>query len=392
LKLRLICLLLLGCACAQAQTDDHAALYEAARGQTVYFNAWGGDPAINDYIQWVAEQVARDYDIELRHVKVGDIAETVVRIRAEKAAGRETDGSVDLLWINGENFAALKRANLLHGPWALTAPGTERVHWQSETVQRDGNLATEGFEMPWGSSALTLFYDSARVSAPPRSPQALLDVIENHRGRFTYPQPPAFVGSAFLKQLLVLLAAEPERLQRAVEDDFDVVTAPLWRWLDQAHRSMWRGGRLFPRSGPAQRELVALGELDWMMAYNPSEASRAMRRGELPSSMRGLQFESGALANSHFVAIPFNSGAKQAATVVASFLISPTAQARKADERVWGDTTVLDIARLTTQERAPFDAATRGPATPPPTTPQVSEPHPSWNDALERAWLERYTR
>lgn len=392
LKLRLVCLLLTSCAFAHAQSDEHASLFAAARGQTVFFNAWGGDPAINRYIEWVAEQVARDHGIDLRHVKVGDIAETVLRIRAEKVAGRESGGSVDLLWVNGENFAALKRADLLYGPWARSAPGAERVLWQSPTVQRDGNLATEGFEMPWGSSALTLFYDSERVSDAPRSPAALLNTIEVQPGRFSYPQPPAFVGSAFLKQLLALLAADPARLQRPVADDFDAVTQPLWRWLDRAHRSMWRGGRLFPRSGPAQRELVALGELDWMMAYNPSEASRAMRQGELPASMRGVQFESGALANSHFVAIPFNSSAKQAATVVASFLISPQAQARKADERFWGDTTVLDVARLTDQERAPFAAASRGPATPPPVTPHVSEPHPSWNDALERAWLARYTR
>ncbi|MEK9552505.1 MAG: ABC transporter substrate-binding protein, partial [Alphaproteobacteria bacterium] len=37
---------------AQAQAADFNATVEAARGQTVYFNAWGGDDKINDYIEW----------------------------------------------------------------------------------------------------------------------------------------------------------------------------------------------------------------------------------------------------------------------------------------------------------------------------------------------------
>ncbi|MFK7887819.1 MAG: ABC transporter substrate-binding protein [Gammaproteobacteria bacterium] len=392
MKIWLAALALTCCVFVSAQDTAHATLYDAARGQTVYFNAWGGDPSINRYIEWVALRVREDHDITLKHVKVGDIAEAVLRIRAEKTAGRNTDGSVDLLWINGENFAALKRANLLHGPWALDAPGAHRINWASQTIARDGNLDTDGYEMPWGSSALTFFYDSDQVSPVPRTPEALLIAIEQTPGRFSYPQPPAFVGTAFLKQMLVALVTDPARLQQPVAEDFAAVTQPLWTWLDRAHVSMWRRGRLFPRSGPAQRDLVALGELDWMLSYNPSEASRAMGQGELHGSMRGVQLRDGALANSHFVAIPFNSGAKEAAMVVGAFLISIEAQARKADERHWGDTTVLDVSRLTAAEQRVFDRAARGIATPPPTTPQISEPHPSWNDALERAWLERYTR
>lgn len=392
MKRWLTALLIVCCADVGAQENRHESLYAAARGHTVYFNAWGGDPSINRYIAWVAERVEREHGVTLKHVKVGDISEAVLRIRAEHAAGRNAEGSIDLLWINGENFAALKRADLLYGPWAHDAPGAKNVDWQSQTIARDGNLQTQGYEMPWGASALTFFYDSAQVTRAPRTPDALLAAIEDQPGRFSYPQPPAFVGSAFLKQLLILLAEDRERLQQPVGPDFDAVTTPLWQWLDRAHAAMWRGGRLFPRSGPAQRDLLALGELDWMLSYNPAEASRAITQGELQISMRGVQMEDGALANSHFVAIPYNSSAKQAAIVVASFLISAEAQARKADEQNWGDTTILDLTRLSTTQQAHFDAALRGPATPPASTPRLSEPHPSWTDALERAWLERYTR
>ncbi len=65
---------------------------QAAKGQTVYFNAWGGSPNINSYIGWVAEQVKARYGITLEHVKLTDTAEAVSRILAEKVAGKKRAG------------------------------------------------------------------------------------------------------------------------------------------------------------------------------------------------------------------------------------------------------------------------------------------------------------
>ena len=96
---------------------------QAAKGQTVYFNAWGGSPNINSYIGWMAEQVKARYGITLEHVKLTDTAEAVSRILAEKVAGKTAGGSVDLIWVNGENFATLSREGLLRtDEWAFDLP------------------------------------------------------------------------------------------------------------------------------------------------------------------------------------------------------------------------------------------------------------------------------
>jgi putative thiamine transport system substrate-binding protein len=385
---------------AGAETGSPPAWVDVQRrasGQTVYFNAWGGDIAINRYIDWAAERIRERYGVRLVHVKVTDIAESVSRIMAERVAGRDNNGSVDLLWINGENFAALKQAGLLWGPWTARLPYVGLIDWQGNpTTRTDVTLPTEGFELPWGTSRFTLFYDRSYVPSDmrsaPRNPAALLGWIEAHPGRFTYPQPPAFLGPAFLKQMLLLLTDDADRLQRPAGEDFDEVSAPLWAWLDRAHPGMWRSGRLFPRSGPAQRELLASGEVHWMMSYNPAEASRAIRQGTLHEAIGALHLEGGALANSHFLAIPYNAGAKAGAMLVANFLISPEAQAKKSDEDVWGDPTVLDVDGLDAVDRALFDALHRGLATPLPPNRLLPEPHPSWSTRLERAWLERYVR
>ena len=367
-----------------------AEVEKEARGQTVYFNAWAGDATINRYVAWASDEVRRRHGVQLVLVKVADIAEAVTRIQAEKAAGRTTGGSVDLMWINGENFASLKAAGLLHGPWVEALPNARWLDPTDPTQATDFTVPTAGLEMPWGGARFTFFYESAAIrSAPPRTPGDLLAWVRAHPGRFTYPRPPDFIGTSFLKQLLLLLAADPARLQRPVASDFDAVTQPLWTWLDAAHPHLWRSGRAFPRSSPEQRRLLGDGEVDWLLSFNPLEAARAIRARELSPSIKGVHFAQGALGNSHFLAIPFNSSAKAGARVVANFLLSPEAQARKADPAYWGDPTVLSLASLGAADRARF--ARGGPETAAPeAVPLLPEPHPSWTPALERAWSLRY--
>jgi putative thiamine transport system substrate-binding protein len=367
------------------------AIEHAARGQTVYFNGWAGDDAINNYIGWATREVAQRYGVKLVHVKLSDTAAAVNRILGEQAAGRLSGGSVDLIWINGENFASLMQRQLLYGPWADRLPNVRWLDERNPTVSFDFTLPTNGFELAWGGARFTLFYDSGAVHEPvPRDARSLLQWIRAHPGRFTYPQPPDFIGTSFLKQLLLLLVIDPQRLQRPAGTDFDAVTQPLWTWLESARPYLWRAGRIYPRSGPEQRRLLGDGEVDWALAFNPSEANRAIRAGELPDAIRATFFRGGTLSNSHYVAIPFNARSREGAMVVANFLLSPEAQARKADESVWGDPTVLAVGRLTPPERQRFVGLKAGPATPPLDASLLLEPHPSWTSALNRAWTERY--
>jgi putative thiamine transport system substrate-binding protein len=370
-----------------------------ARGTAVYFNAWAGDEAINRYIAWAGAEISRRYGVTLVHVKVADVAEAVTRILSERVAGRLRGGSVDLLWLNGENFAALRNADLLYGPWADRVPNARLIDTRGNpTTVVDFTVPTGGYELAWGSARFTLFYDSAAVAVLPRDPGSLLAWIRAHPGRFTYPRPPNFLGTSFLEQLLLLLVSDTGRLQRPVGRDFAAVTRPLWAWLDAAQPSMWRRGHLFPPSGPAQRELLAVGEVDWAVAFNPLEGRRAIARHELPDTVRAMGFSGGALTNSHFLAIPANANNPDGAMLVANFLLSAHAQAVKADVFVWGDPTVLDLNALLPSQRRWFDersfkeqsADEQWAASRRPPAPIVSEPHPSWSVALERDWIARY--
>ena len=368
-----------------------------AEGQTVYWNAWGGDERINDYIAWVGERVAEDHGITLRHVKLSDTADAVSRVLAEKAAGRDEGGSVDLIWINGENFATMKREGLLFGPFVEQLPNFALVDVENKpTTLVDFTVPVEGLEAPWGMAKINFIYDSARLQDPPRSIPQFLTWAEANPGRFTYPAPPDFLGSTFLKQVLYELAEVPKELQSEVPDEaaFERVAGPLWDYLDALAPHLWRGGEIYPASGPAQRQLLDDNEVDITISFYPSEASSFIANGLLPESARTFVLDRGTIGNTHFVAIPYNASAKEGAMAVANFLMSPEAQAHKQNPEVWGDHTVLALGKLEPAGRELFDALPRGVATLPPDELGLTlpEPHPSWMTRIEDEWRRRYSR
>lgn len=365
--------------------DSWQQIARQARGQTVWFNAWGGDPAVNRYLDWVSAEVKRDYAIDLRIVHIADAADTVKRLQTEARAGRKHHGSVDLLWVNGENFRTLKTANLLQTGWAETLPNWRYVDTR-QPVREDFSLPTEGAESPWGSAQLTFIARRTQTPTPPDSPEALLTFAAAHRGEVTYPRPPDFTGTAFLEQLLMTLTERPEALRRPPEPQtFAAVTAPLWRYLDRLHPLLWREGRDFPASPARMDAMLATGTLRLSLTFNPLHARQKAVSGELPKDSYGFGFERGMLGNVHFVTIPANARAPAGARVVANFLLSPAAQLRKADPAVGGDPSVLNPQSLPDDQRQALQAL--APQNPPPV---LAEPHAAWVDALEQEWLRRY--
>lgn len=367
---------------------DWAKIENEAKGQTVYFNAWGGSDATNAYIAWAAKEMKVRYGVEVKHVKVTDTAEVVKRVQTELAAGRQTDGSIDLMWVNGENFRNLKQGGMLFGPWAEDLPNWGLVDL-NKPVRSDFSVPTQGYEAPWGTAQLTFIADRAKTPTPPRSATELLAFAQANPGRVSYPKPPDFHGTTFVKQMLLELTLDRALLQQPVNPQtFTNATQPLWPYLDQLHSHLWRNGKTFPASAAEMHRMLADGELKLSLTFNPNEAANLIASKQLPTSAYSFGLSGGTIGNVHFVAIPVNAKARAGAQVFANFLLSAEAQARKADTSVWGDGTVLDLAKIP----APLQAAMR--KTPPgaltETVPTLAEPHASWVEALEAEWLKRY--
>lgn len=379
---------------AFADTDptDWAAVTQAAKGQTVYWNAWGGSTQTNDFIAWVAQRVAQDYDVTLEHVKLSDTADAVSRVLAEKTAGQDADGAIDMIWINGANFAAMKEADLLFGPFAESLPNWTLVDVDGKTVQTDFTVPVEGYEAPWAMAQVVFIHDTADLAEPLGSMDAILEWSSANPGRFTFPQPPDFLGTTFLKQALIDLSQDTAALQQPVGDNYDAVTAPLWSFMEALTPTLWRQGRAYPQTGPRQLQLIADGEVDLAISFSPGEASAAIANFQLPETARTFVLDKGTLGNASFVAVPYNSGSKEGAMVVANFLMSAEAQVRAQDPNVLGYGTVLNMQALSDSERAAFEALELGVATLSPAElgAALPEPHPSWMTRIQADWTERY--
>jgi putative thiamine transport system substrate-binding protein len=381
---------------AHAQTPAWTEIVATARGQSVNWNAWAGDEKTNAFIAWVGDEVNRRYGVKVNHVKLKDTGEAVTRVVAEKAGSRDRDGSVDLVWINGPNFLALKQQGLLYGPFTAALPNTAFVDTAGKPSNRvDFTVPVDGLASPWRMAQIVFVYDQKRVADVPKSMSDFVAWAKRHPGRTTHPNVRNFLGATFFKQALVELVADPARLQQPATDaSFVALTASLWAWYDTLKPQLWRRGAQFPDNGPAQRQLMNDGEIDMMIAFNPSEAAVAIHAGLLPESVRTFVFAKGTIGNTSFVAIPYNAAHKEGAMVVANFLLDPATQAHAQDLRQMGNFTVLDLARLTAVERKRFDDLPKHPALP--TNAELGhtlpEPHPSWMTRITAEWERRYTK
>ncbi|MCG9555800.1 ABC transporter substrate-binding protein [Vibrio sp. Isolate31] len=359
-------------------TDSWNQIEQQAEGETVYFHAWGGSQEINRYLQWAGKKLQSDYGVTLKHVKVTDIAETATRLLAEKAAGKNSEGSVDIVWINGENFRSMKDNKLLFGPFTESLPNWKYVD-KSLPIDVDFSEPTEGLEAPWGVGQLVFIHDQETLHNPPKSFSEMLSYAQAFPNRLSYPRPPEFHGTSFIKSLLIELTNNrPELAKPVSEESFQAITAPLWAYLDKFHKVAWRGGKQFPAGTSESIQLLDDGQLDLAITFNPNSVYSAQSSGRLAETTKAYALENGALSNIHFLAIPWNANATAGAQVTINFLLSPEAQSRKGNLNVWGDPSVLISKYLTGSAKNTQQFRS------------IDEPHPSWQNALEKEWLKRY--
>ena len=380
---------------AKAETEAWAGIAAKARGQTVYFNAWGGDPQTNGFLDWLGREASRRHGVTLQHVKLSDTAEAVTRVLAEKAAGRTDGGSVDLIWLNGPNFLAMKDKGLLSAPFATDLPNWRYVG----TTDKPSNLVdftvpVDGLASPWRLAQVVFVYDEARTprAGLPKSAGAMLEWAKANPGRLTHPNVRNFLGATFLKQALVGLVTDRTVLQHAATDvDFVTVTAPLWTWYDAIRSHLWHAGRDFPETGAAALQLFADREIDSTISFNPAEAANGIANGTLTRSTRVYTLDGGTIGNTSFVAIPFDAAHAEGAMVIANLLLAPEVQAHAQDPAVMGSFTVLDLGKLDAGQRELFGAADH--AVGMPTNAQLGapllEPHASWMTRITTEWERR---
>ncbi len=316
---------------------------------TVTIVMWGGNEQVNQYMDdWVAPAVLDKHDITLRRVPM-NAPEFMAKFMNEKREEIET-GTADLVWINGENFRTAREGELLWGPFThLLENQATYVDQSAPDLHHDTGIPIEGYQALWGRAQLTLAYDSAIVSQPPRSYKELLVWAKSNPGMFTYPNPvDDFVGAAFVRSAYYeLTGLEEDELTREMsKEKLREISQPVIDYFLELQPYLWRQGKAYPASQSQLDDFFRSGETAFSMGFEVGKVLGLIQEGVFPETVETLVFESGSIGNSHYLAIPFNAQEKEGALLVIDFLQSPEAQIEKFKPEVWGDMPAFDPALL----------------------------------------------
>ena len=358
--------------------------------KNINFHAWGGSVVINNFISQASQNLKKN-NIDLHHTKITDIAETVKILLSDKKNNNLKNGKIDLIWVNGENFQHLKKNQLLFGPVDQIKNYTY-INRRDASLHSDFGEPVEGLEVPWGRAQFVLIYDSQMIDKPPQTISQLKHFITNNPGRFTYPQIPNFHGTTFLKQLLYEMVEDKAILQQP----FSSCLSPckpitdLMLFLQEIHPFLWNKGKRFPKSISETIPMLSNREIWLTINFNPNAAATNVKNGNLRDVTRTTSFMNGAIGNTHYLAIPFNSSKKSASLQVINYLISPQSQADKANIEIWGDPTVLDLNKMSAEQQNMFLGKQSIHVLPSNKFPYLLEPHHSWTEAIENEWLKTF--
>lgn len=321
----------------------------------VIASGWGGDLNVNN---WISGELA-PYAEKTEGVKLTwspmNIDEILAKLENEKRAG--SDGTIDIVWINGENFRyAIEHGLLVEGFLDKIPNANKYLDLTDDNNIKDFAFSTKLSEAPWGRAQFVFAADTAKVPFPPKSAAELRAFVQSNPGKFTYPESSDFTGSAFLRVIIYeILGYDKVKDLPADKDAIAGVIQPAFDYLNGIEKYLWREGKTYPKNLSQLDELFQDGTVAITMDYNPYRNYARVNDGLWPETTRSYVWKTGGPSNTHFLGIPFNSKNKEAAQRVINAALSPEMQASKARLTGWGDAPVLDFSRLSADEKKLFE-------------------------------------
>lgn len=327
------------------------------KSDVVTLYGWGGDPRVNEWIDnELAPYVKEQYGIKLERVPM-NIDEILTKLTNEK--GSKKAGSIDVIWINGENFYYAKQNELLHGPFLNKIENAGKyIDLVGPAATVDFGYSTDGYEAPWGKAQFVFVNNGKLLSEPPLNSTELKEFVMKNPGVFTYPEAKDFVGSAFIRTLIYDmvgyenikdLPADYETIKKAI--------MPAMEYLNEIKPYLWKEGKTYPKDSAQLDGLYQDGEVYIAMDYNANKALSKVNDGSWDSSTRTFVWEKGTPFNTHYLAIASNAPNKENALKLINAALSPAMQISKADLKKWGDLPVLEYGKLSDADKENLDKA-----------------------------------
>ncbi|UWG97056.1 ABC transporter substrate-binding protein [Dehalobacter sp. DCM] len=385
-------LVLTGCSSSK-KFDENASfdtLVSQAKGSTVTFYGWGGDDLRNNWLDnVVAPALKEKYNITLNRVPM-DIDQILSKLSGEKQAGT-TDGTIDLIWINGENFYSAKDKGYLYGPFTQKLPNYAKYIDQTAAENlRDFGYTIDGYEAPYGKAQMVMINDSAATPETPKNTAELLAYCKANKGKVTYPALPDFTGSAFVRSIICDIVGY-EQFADMPADKATVKNAiqPAIDYLTELNPYLWREGKTFPATIAQVDNMFADNELVMTMSYEPYSAATKIANGTYKATATSFLFDKGMVGNTNYIAIAQNSPNKAGALVVVNEMISAEIQASQFSKL--RSLPVVDYNKLSDDEKKLFDSVDLGQGSIPQDillSKRVPEMPAKLIPIIEEIWLE----
>lgn len=342
------------------ETASFDEIIEEADGTTVTFYGWGGDELLNNWLDDVyAPHMKENYNIDMERVGM-DIEDILSQLTNEKQAGEE-EGAIDMIWINGENFKTAHENDFLFGPFAEDLPNFEEyVDGEDPEHQYDFGYPIDGYEVPYGKAQLVMMGDSAKIDEFPTTTDELKEFVEANPGQVTYPAPPDFTGSAFVRTIISAFVDIDELME--MPEDKEVVKEtiqPALDYLNEIEPYLWNEGKSYPSESPQVENMFADGELLMYQSYGAFDAALGIEDGRYPETTETFVFDSGTVGNTNFMAIANNSTNKAGAMVAINEMISPEMQLSRYEELKV--IPVIDNSTLSEEQQEAFNNVEIGP-------------------------------
>jgi len=338
-----------------AGADGFDAVLAEAKGQTVNWHMYGGDEVINTFVNGYVADKLKAQGVTLNQVKLTDTVTAVDTVLAEKQVGK-TDGSIDAIWINGENFATGKQADAWFCGYDRGLENARYVDFDNPAIANDFGLPVEGCESVWQQANSALVYDSSKLTeADVESVSSLFDWAKANPGQITYPAPPDFTGSMAVRTFFYDTVGGPSGFAGEFDEaKYGPAAEKLWKRLNDLGPSLYKKGETFPAAQADVEKLFANGEIAAYLTYGPGGVGTQVTKGVFPETTREAVFDVGNISNYNFLAIPANSPHKAAAQVLQNVLLDPATQLEFY--KTSGTFPAIDLDKVTPEMQAAFAA------------------------------------
>lgn len=323
-------------------------LERAGQEGEVNLHYWGGSDPINIWMDKIAAKGLAEHNIKLNSVRITSTKDTIDLVLAEMATGRLLgEGSVDAVWVNGENFATLKQQGALFGSFADKLPNSQFIEWNENDPRallnlRDFGVSTNLAEIPWSGEQYVCAVNTDRLPKDnaPNDFSQLKDYLTQNPGKFIYMKPPHYLGNTFVQA--ALYAHNPDGtgaapFQKSIDElgarELARLIEPGLNYLKDIEPLLLGGpkGRArYPEDAATLDGLFLNGEIDFSCKFGLYAVAQQLTNGTYPEGAQSFVFPKGyMIKNKNYLAIPANAPNPASALVLANFMTSLDAQISK---------------------------------------------------------------